>query len=122
MELIQLNCDFVVCKITSADTVDVSREFTFLSVTDDEISLVCDAANMPANATDVETGWKGLKISGVLDFGMVGVIADISRLLAERKISIFVVSTFNTDYILVKSQQYDSAVSALAKNGYSITG
>lgn len=120
MELQQLKNDFAVCKLSDVSAVDLTKAFTFLSITDDEISLVCDAASIPANATDIERDWKGLKISGILDFGMIGVIAAISALLAQEKISIFVVSTYNTDYILLKSAQYTQAVSVLQANGYTM--
>lgn len=120
MELKQLPGEFAVCKLTSADSADISREFTFLSVTDEEISLVCEASSVPGNATHVERGWKGLKICGALDFGMVGVIAKISGLLAEQGVSIFVVSTFNTDYLFIKSESLQPAVSVLRNNGYTV--
>jgi hypothetical protein len=120
MELQQLGRDFSVCKLDSAATVDVIKEFTFVSITDDEISLVCETSCIPSNATDVESGWKGLKISGIQDFGMIGVIAKISGLLAEQGISIFVISTFNTDYVLLKEATYDKALGTLRTHGYSI--
>ena len=120
IEMEQLGRDFAVCKLESAAGVDVSRAFTFLAVTDDEISLVCEVSRLPPHTTEVETGWKGLKIRGVLDFGMVGVIAGISHILAERGISIFVVSTFNTDYIFLCAAQCDKAVNALRSNGYIV--
>lgn len=121
MELQPLNRDFSVCKITSANGIDLTKAFTFLSVTDDEISLVCDTAHIPQNTVSVEAGWKGLKIKGVLDFGMVGVIAKIAGILAEQNISIFVISTFNTDFILIKATHYQTAVHLLGQNGYTIS-
>lgn len=120
MEIKELNRDFTVCKLQSADTVDLSKKFTFVSITDDEISLVCEASNVPDNATDMENNWKGLKISGILEFSMIGVIAKIANLLAEQKISIFVISTFNTDYILLKADCYDKAINTLRSNNYTI--
>lgn len=120
MELQQLKNTFAVCKIASVSTIDLTNAFTFLSVTDDEISLVCEEATIPANATDVERNWVGLKICGILDFGMIGVIANISGLLAAADISIFVVSTFNTDYIFLKAEHYLSACMVLQENGYTI--
>lgn len=120
MVLQELNHDFAICKLQSLDSVDLSKKFTFVSVTDDEFSLVCNASNIPANTVDIEYGWKGLKIEGILDFGMIGVISKISTLLAEEDISIFVISTFNTDYILLKSDCFDKAVNILCTNGYSV--
>ena len=120
MELLQLSQDFSVCKLSSVHAVDIERPFTFLSVTDDEISLVCEASAVPKNAIEIEPGWRCLKIAGVLDFSLVGIIAKLSSLLAEHSISVFVVSTFNTDYILLKSGQYIRAVDILRSDGYII--
>ena len=120
MELQKIDLDFTICKIDSIEQVDFSREFVFLSKTNDEISLVCESTFVPPVTVASEAGWKALKISGTLDFGMIGVIARISNILAEDGISIFVVSTYNTDYVLVKSEKFDKCVQALAYNGYTI--
>lgn len=120
MEIKQLNRDFTVCKLQSFNTVDLSNTFTFVSVTDDEISLVCETSHVPDNATNIESNWKGFKINGILEFNMIGVIAKISNLLAEQKISIFVISTFNTDYVLLKTDYYDKAINTLRSNNYTI--
>lgn len=120
MQLEQLNSDLTVCKITSVASVDFSKPFTFVSVTDDEISLVCETAYLPENTTEIETGWQGLKISGVLDFSLIGIIAKISSLLADQQVSLFVVSTFNTDYILLKNENYQKALEVLRSNDYAI--
>ena len=120
MELQKIACDFSVCKIDSIEQVDFTREFVFLSKTSDEISLVCETDYVPPDATVSEPGWKALKISGVLDFSMIGVIAKISNILAEVEISIFVISTYNTDYILLKAENFDKAIEILGRNGYVI--
>jgi len=92
----------------------------FLAKTDDELSLVCESACAPADALAAEPGWKALKISGVLDFGLVGIIAQIASILAAAEISVFVVSTYNTDYILIKSENFDRGVQTLLQHGYAI--
>lgn len=120
MQLQQLNRDFSVCKISSVKNIDITNTFTFMSITDDEISLVCETSYVPDNTIDVEHGWKALKISGILDFGMIGVISKIATLLAQQKISLFVISTFNTDYILLKSENYSKAIDVLCLNDYTI--
>jgi len=120
MELQKIEYNFSVCKIDQIDHVDFTREFVFLSKTSDEISLVCETDYVPPNAIASESGWKALKISGVLNFGLIGVIAKISKILAENEVAIFVVSTYNTDYILMKIESFDKGVKALALNGYSI--
>ncbi|MCL2362545.1 MAG: ACT domain-containing protein [Defluviitaleaceae bacterium] len=120
MELQRIGCNFSVCKIARIEDIDFSREYVFLSKTSDEISLVCETEHTPPDVLASEPNWRALKISGILDFGMIGVIAKISCILAEAKISVFVVSTYNTDYILMKSENFDSGVSALSSNGYAI--
>ena len=120
MELIKLEGEFAVCKIENLAEVDFAKKFVFLSKTDDEISLLCQVEFVPQTAVAVEAGWQGLKISGILDFGMIGVISKISGLLAEAGISVFVVSTYNTDYIFVKAETIDKCIQVLTCNGYEV--
>jgi hypothetical protein len=120
MVLKKIESNFTVCKIKDISQVDFTRDFVFLSKTDDEISLVCESEYVPSNAFICEPGWKALKISGVLDFGMVGVISKISSLLAQANISVFVISTYNTDYILLKNTDFDNGVQILSNNDYSV--
>ena len=67
-----------------------------------------------------EDGWKAFRIQGTLDFSLIGILSKIATLLAGNSISIFAISTFNTDYILTKSEQYEKALTLLEKNGYQI--
>jgi len=120
MELQRIEYDLSVCKIDDIKQIDFSREFFVLSKTADEISLVCETDHIPPGAMASEHGWKALKVAEVLDFGMIGVIAKISGILAEAEISIFVVSTFNTDYMLMKDKHFDKGVKALMRNGFLI--
>lgn len=85
----------------------------------EEITLVCPEANVPSGAR-VEPGWRALKILATLDFSLVGVLAGIANVLAHAGISIFVLSTFDTDYILVKENALPSAIEALKQAGYLI--
>lgn len=120
MELQIIDLNFDICKIRDTSGLDFSGEFIFLSKTDDEISLVCESGHVPPGVIASESGWKALRISGILDFAMTGVIAKISGLLAEAGIGIFVISTYNTDYILMKSSNFDAGVRVLTGNGYTI--
>ena len=120
MELQKIECDFSVCKIRSIEQADFTREYVFLQKTSDEISLVCESTCVPPNAITVEAGWKALRISGLLDFGLVGVIAKIANILADVEISIFVISTFNTDYILLKAENFFKGTQELVRHGYVI--
>lgn len=120
MKLEKINTGFTVCKLSRTENIDFSKQFVFLAKTDDEISLVCESDYTPPNTIASEPGWKALKIAGTLDFGLIGVIAKISGLLAEAGISIFVVSTYNTDYILLRSSAFDKGIQLLENNGYTV--
>ncbi len=93
--------------------------FSSITRTNDELSIVADIACVPSDV-DTDAGWRMLKIDGVLDFSLVGIIARISSYLAEASISVFVISTYNTDYILIKKENLDKAVHTLKENGYGI--
>ncbi len=120
MELKKLDYDFSVCKVADYSKVDLSQEFCFTGRTDEELSLVCITENVPQNTTEREDGWKGFRIQGVLDFSLIGILAKISGILADNKIGIFVVSTYNTDYVLVKEDNFDRAMEILAQEGYTV--
>ena len=120
MKIISLLCDFTVCKVGRESDIDLSKEFCFIGKTDEEISLVCKTEDVPANTLEREDGWKAFRIQGVLDFSLIGILAEISGLLAENEIGIFAVSTYNTDYIFVKHENFDRALCILADAGYTI--
>ena len=120
MELKKLEYNLTVCKVASADDIDLNQDFYFIGKTDEELSLVCRTENTPKNAVERSDGWKGFRIQGVLDFSLIGVIAKLSGLLADNKIGIFAVSTYNTDYILVKKENFEGAAQLLKKAGYNI--
>lgn len=111
---------FSVCQISDVSGVDFSREFVFLSKTDEEFSLVCETVSVPANTIALEDGWRGFRVCGVLDFSLVGILAELSGLLAKADISIFAVSTYNTDYLFTKADVFDRALETLAGAGYAI--
>ena len=73
---------------------------------------------MPEKTVERDDGWKGFRIQGVLDFSLIGILSKLSGILANNKIGIFAVSTYNTDYILVKSENFDKAMDVLAAEGY----
>ena len=120
MEIEKIKYDFSICKLESLDSIDLSREFFFISKTDDEISLVCKTDDVPSCVTRVESGYKAFRFKGVLDFSLVGILSKVSSILADNGISIFALSTYNTDYVLVKSINYDLALSILKSAGYTI--
>lgn len=112
---------FSVCKVTDYHEVDITQPYCFIGCTDDENSLVCPTSQMPSNAIERNDGWKCFRIQGELDFSLIGILAKISSLLAENDISIFAISTYNTDYILIKQESFDKALDILANAGYEIT-
>ena len=120
MELKRLPFDLTVCKVADVKDIDLNKEFYFIGKTDEELSLVCRTEDTPVNTVECEDGWKGFRIQGVLDFSLIGILSKISGILAENKIGIFAVSTFNTDYILVKEENSERALDVLAESGYSI--
>ena len=85
----------------------------------DELSVVCDDANVPEDIR-AKRGWRALKVEGPLDFSLVGVLADFAGILADAGVSIFAISTFDTDYLLVRLDDVYQAVDALQKAGHVI--
>lgn len=122
MKIKMLSCDFSVCKIRDITGVDFEDEFCFLGKTDQELSLVCQTKRAPDNTQEREDGFKAFRIEGVLDFSLVGILAEISRLMAESGIGIFAVSTYNTDYVLTKADDFERALHVLRANGHEIMG
>ena len=120
MTLERLNFEFTVCKVDSTAEINFGGGIYFIGKTDEEISLVCETADVPAKVLAREDGWRGFRIVGVLDFGMIGVLAKIAAALAENAIGIFVVSTYNTDYIFVKRENFGRAAEILKAAGYAI--
>lgn len=92
-------------------------QFYSISKTDEELSIVC-SAEVRLDSARSETGWACIKVLGPLNFSLTGILADISAALAGEKISIFAISTFDTDYILVKSKSLQVAKTALQKAQY----
>lgn len=122
MEIKKIEQDFSVCKVTGYSSVNLDDEYVFVGKTDEEKSLVCITDNVPENVIERDDGWKAFRIQGVLNFSLIGILSKISGLLAENKIGIFVVSTFNTDYILTKKENFEKALSVLKDARYKIIG
>ena len=116
----QIDVEFSVCKVADYSLVDWHTAFTFAGITDEEKSLVCRTSDVPPNVIEREDGWKAFRIQGVLDFSLIGILAKISGILAENGIGIFVISTYNTDYVLTKREDYQRALEVLSGSGYVI--
>ncbi len=113
---------YSICRLEKNDTIpdDITKS-NFYSITSSpkEISLVCEQKFI-RDGMKVEKDWKVLKIDSILDFSLIGIISKISTILADAKISIFVVSTYDTDYVLIKKSNLEITVRVLEENGYEI--
>jgi uncharacterized protein len=105
--------------VTAPIPVPKAQSFFSITRTADELSLVCSESEIPENA-NAQTGWRALKLRGPFDLSEVGVLSSIATTLAEASITLFVISTFNTDYLLVHAEQLQSAVTALERAGHKI--
>lgn len=120
MEIKKIDYDFSVCKVTDYSLLNLDSEYSFVGKTDEEKSLVCITNDVPPNVIERDDGWKAFRIQGVLDFSLIGILSKISAILAENEIGIFAISTFNTDYVLTKRENYRKALEVLADAGYKI--
>lgn len=113
---------FAVCRLPAgAESPEwaESEAFSSVSRTAEETSVVCEAASVPADVR-CDRDWRALMVAGPLDFGLTGVLLSIARPLADAGVSIFAVSTFDTDYVLVKEPVLDTAVRALVAAGHDV--
>ncbi|WP_343342764.1 ACT domain-containing protein [Terrisporobacter petrolearius] len=111
-----------VCRLNKTELIpEWARNSDFFSITktSDKLSIVCFQDNIP-NDIKCEKDWRVLKIEGPLDFSLIGILASISTILAQNGISIFAISTYDTDYILVKNKDIDNAIDSLIKERYEV--
>ena len=120
MEIKKIDEEFSVCQVEAYTYANLDSDYCFLGKTDEEKSLVCPVSEVPANVIKRDDGWMAFRIQGVLDFSLVGILSEITGILAEDKIGIFAISTFNTDYILTKKEDYQKALDLLDAEGYKI--
>ena len=113
-----LNMDLSVLKYDSP--VFPKNGYVFTGKTDREFSLVCETAYIPDGYTHREDNWTAFRIDGQLDFSLIGILAPIADILANEKIGIFALSTYDTDYVLIKKGNRQKAIDALKNNGYNI--
>lgn len=120
MEIKKIDQDFSVCKVVDYSLVNLNAEYSFIGKTDEEKSLVCITSDVPSNVIERDDGWKGFRIQGILDFSLIGILSKIADVLAKNSISIFAISTYNTDYVLIKKESYQRALDILEHSGYVI--
>jgi hypothetical protein len=111
-----------VCRLNKNELIPKwaqNSDFFSITKTCDELSIVCSEDHIP-NDIKCEKDWRILKIEGPLDFSLIGILASISTILAQKGISIFAISTYDTDYILVKNKDIDNAIQSLIKERYEV--
>ena len=111
-----------VCRFDKNEQVPswaLKGDFYSITKTEDELSVVCLEENINGNIK-YEDNWRVLKIEGPLDFSLVGILAKISGLMADNSISIFAISTYDTDYILIKNDKIENAINIFENNKYKI--
>jgi uncharacterized protein len=115
-----LNEEFSIRRLNQEDKIPNElndEKYFWIGKTDEELSIVCKSS-IKLSAQKTDDGWKAVKLIGPLDLSEIGILAGITKILAEAGINIFALSTFDTDYILVKKSKIDSAVKVLQTNGY----
>ncbi len=111
-----------VCRLEAGAPVPtwaLTGDFYTLSHTPEELSIVCNEAAVPAG-TRAESGWRVIKVEGPLDFALTGILAGLAGTLAQAGASLFAISTFDTDYILVKEKDLSQAIRALEEAGHRV--
>jgi uncharacterized protein len=113
--------EYAIARLDAADSIPLwaTGQFVFTARTADELSVICAAANVPV-AVAREAGWRILKLAGPFAFTQTGVLASVLTPLAAAKVSILAVSTFDTDYVLVKNEALMTAHAALEHAGHAI--
>ena len=112
---------FAVCRLppdAELPAVPVGEVFFSMTRTTDELSIVCPEAAAPDG--DIEPGWRCFEVEGPLPFDQVGILTSIAQPLATADVGIFVISTFDTDYLLVKEDQLEATVAALTAAGHQV--
>lgn len=120
LRLVVFDTPLSVCKVTGIADVDLGHELVFFAHTADELSLVCPTDIVPRLTIAREDGWRAFRIVGTLDFGLVGILARISRVLADDGIALLALSTFDTDYVLVEERNLERALCALEVAGVAL--
>ncbi|CDM69866.1 Hypothetical protein CM240_2749 [Clostridium bornimense] len=117
-----LDGKYGVCRLSTDEAVPswaFKGEFFSITKTEDELSIVCLEENI-SEKIKCERNWRILKVEGPLDFSLVGILSKISGLMAKNDISIFAISTYETDYILIKDENIKKAIEVLNEDYYNV--
>jgi hypothetical protein len=121
-QLSLLKVKLAICRLNAGDPLPeavLKEKFFALSRTATEVSFVCPAEAAPAEA-HCNTGWRCMRIDGLLPFNLTGILASLLVPLANANVPVFVFSTFDTDYIMVKEEDVEKAIAALAAVGHRV--
>lgn len=113
---------FAICRLAAqAPVPNWAKAGAFLSVTRtaEELSIVCEERHVPADVKH-DPGWRCLKLAGPFDLNLTGVLASVLEPLAAAGVSIFALSTFDTDYVLVRNAQLEKTIGALRRAGHRV--
>lgn len=122
LTLTPLTAEYAVCRLHPSDAVPpwaLSGEFFSVSRSPEELSVTCEAARVPPGLR-AEGPWRALKLEGPFDFALTGILASVLNPLAQAGIGIFALSTFDTDYVLVKAEHFAKAVRTLRAAGHTV--
>lgn len=125
MNLSLLSETMSVLKLNPSETIPKwaleNKNFVSITYTDEELSIVCET-ELVLNLENIEASnqWRCIKVEGPLDFSLTGILSSLTSPLADAKISIFAISTFNTDYLLIKSDTLERTLEILKENGHNV--
>ena len=122
MKLALLPLSLAVCRLAPNTEIPtwtlLQRSLLSITYTNDELSIVCPTSVVPQGVR-TETNWRAIKVQGLLDFSLTGILVSLAAPLASANIPLFAISTFDTDYILVKEQHIAHARSVLEQSGHT---
>jgi len=122
LELECLSEPMAVCRLGAQDPIPqwaTESPFFSISRTGEELSIVCQQSHVPAGVKS-ERGWRCFRVKGPLDFGLNGILASLVTPLAEAKISVFSLSTYDTDYVMIKQQNAEPAITTWLHAGHRV--
>lgn len=120
LTLLTLDGTFAICKLEPQASIPLwatASAFFSITRTTDELSIVCPEENVP-EGIPCERGWRCLRVAGTIPFSVVGLLASLTAPLADAGISVFAISTFDTDYLLIKAEDLARAVDILRQHGH----
>lgn len=120
MKIKVIKREFSICKVDSLDKIDFSDKYCFVGKTDEEISVICSTKHAPQETISRSDGWRAFRLQGQLDLTLIGVLSALTDILARNKIGLMAVSTYNTDYVLVRAADLEKALLLLEDQDYKI--